>query len=298
MKRIGFMVFASVVACLAQDDVLHLKSGESAKGTIVSLNAVAIDFRVIIDGPRGRGEARRRVLRKDVDFIDFAQTEAEIAIAEGETIADELTLQRLWARHSEHLAEANSPAGVFGLLLVEKWLTETQAEKAAAALRVVDRIMESDWDVERRHEAQRWRLKALVQSGRIDEAEATARSLLVTAEDPEVVVEARQVLGFAAFDKLRALVEAHPRWMDDDEVFPQRNALFHEAIDHFLYGSLFHGALRESAATGIWQACEVYRHAKLPEKAGAAAEDLLKLYPDSTLCADVEHYLSQTKPSS
>ncbi len=290
-------LLAILVTCAQAQDVVHLHSGDSFEGKILSTNEKWVEFNVIIDGPRGRGESRKRLPRKEIAFIDFAQSEADIAIAEGEQTADVETLRRLWVRHERYLAEANSPAGAYGVLLSEQWLAST-TDQATAALHMLDKIIAGDWDETRRARAQQRRLKALVLTGRSEEAAEAATSLLEKTTDPLVTVEARQVLGYAAFDALRELVEAHPRWMEDDEIFPQRNALFHEAIDHFLFGNLFQGALREPAASGLWQVCEVYLHAKMPEKARSAAEDLLKLYPESNESNLATQLLNDASPKS
>jgi hypothetical protein len=281
MKRI--VLLALTPTLLAQEDVLHLHSGDAFKGKIEKIEPMRVRFKVIMDGPRGRGESIRQIPRNDIAFIDFAQTENESA-----------TPRRLWDRHKANLAIANSPAGEYGIKLVTQLLQDKEPSKARRALAIIEDISASDWDDERRQRAQRLRLQALIFTGRASEAKDAAIKILGQSEDPELVVEARQVLGHAAFDALRTLVEKHPRWMDDDEIRPQREALFHEAIDHFLYGSLFQGSLREPAARGLWQVCEIYRHAKMPAKAQPAAEDLIQLYPRSPESELAQTYLEES----
>ena len=288
-------LWLSLAVCMGQD-VVHLHSGDAFEGKILSANDQWVEFNVIIDGPRGRGESRRRLPRKDVAFIDFAQSKEALAIAEGRNSLDAETLRKLWVKHERYLGEANSPAGDYGLLLAERWLANGR-DQAGAALQLLDKIIAKDWEETRRGQAQQRRLKALVLAGRSDEAKGAATRLLEETTDPLVTVEARQVLGYASFDALKDLVEAHPRWMEDDEIFPQRNALFHEAIDHFLYGSLFQGALREPAASGLWQVCQVYVHARMPAKAASTAEDLIKLYPESSESKLATQLLEDLSPS-
>ena len=288
-------LWLSLAVCMGQD-VVHLHSGNAFEGKILATNDQWVEFNVIIDGPRGRGESRRRLPRKDVAFIDFAQSKEALAIAEGRNSADAETLRKLWVKHERYLGEANSPAGDYGLLLAERWLANGR-DQAGAALQLLDKIIAKDWDETRRGQAQQRRLNALVLAGRSDEAKEVATRLLEETTDPLVTVEARQVLGYAAFHALKALVEAHPRWMEDDEIFPQRNTLFHEAIDHFLYGSLFQGALRGPAASGLWQVCQVYLHARMPAKAASTAEDLIKLYPESEESKLATQLLEDLSPS-
>ena len=294
MKLPVFILTALASHSLAQD-VLHFHTGDAFKGEIESVDAAQVHFKVVIEGPSGRGEARWRVPFKDIAFIDFAQTEVEAAIAEGSSPGERSTLQRLWQGHEPYLEVANSPAGAYGLALVEHLLDGGTSPQATEALGIAERVMAADWDEDRRQRAKQWRLQALALAGRTQEAKEAARNILDEATDARLVVEARQVLGYAAFDALRDLLEEHPRWMDDDEIRPQCDALLHQAIDHFLYPSLFHGSLEEPAARGLWQVCQIHRHAQRPNKARAAAHDLVGLYPNSPEAELAQRYLEASQ---
>lgn len=285
MKSAVAIITCWLIGATMADEVLHLHSGDALPGKIEKIDNTHVHFKVIIDGPRGRGEARRRVARKDIAFIDFA----------GPDKALDNHARKQWLAHKKFLGIANSPAGDHGLAYVSELMA---AGKGTEALRLANEIAEGDWDADRRDRAIRWRLKALASIGRETEAKGEAEKLLQSTTDPEVMVEAHLILGQAAFASLRELVEAHPRWMDEDTVRPERDALYHAAIDHFLFGSLFHGSQRQAASEGLWQACQVHRHANDRQRARDTAQDLLSLYPTSALTPQAQAFLSQTDPAS
>lgn len=283
MKNGLVMVILALAWPLYARDVVHLKSGDVFRGQVENLDhrRGSLRFKIVIDGPSGRGESLRRMRLGDVAFIDFAQSEEEASIAAGDAGASLTRLRRLWQAHEANMPVPNSPAGAYGLALAKKLLATREPKHATEASAITETIGRRDWDEDRRQQAELYRLRSKIQSGQASEAREEAAKLWRTAVDPALTVEARLILGHAVFDDLRALIREHPRWMEEEEIRVQRDALFHEALDHFLFGSLFHGSLRSQAAQGLWQCGEVYRHAEMAEKACAAARDLIELYPNS-----------------
>ncbi len=286
LPRCVFIVLLMIPGIALSLDVLHLHSGEAVTGRLESLDAKQVRFQVIVEGPRGRGTSRRTIKRSDIAFIDFAQTDREYELLEKN---ERDSLRYLYNKKVNLLSVANSNTGEIGLRLIRQTLEQSSAVSANKALEWCEQIMESDWDTDRREEAQRLRLLALVQSGKGEKAAEAAREILDKQTEPAVVVEAHQILGEVTFNQLRELGEAHPRWRDDEEILPQYLALYQSALDHFLYASLFHGSLYEPSARGMWRACEVYQEAGRPDDAVACAQDLIALYPDSS-------FISKAKP--
>ena len=57
MKGVSVILLSFTSILLAQDDVLHLQSGDAFKGKIEKIDPARVTFKVIIDGPSGRGES-------------------------------------------------------------------------------------------------------------------------------------------------------------------------------------------------------------------------------------------------
>lgn len=267
-------------------DVVHLKSGDAVKGSIQSLEEKTLRFKVIVDNARGRGFSFRTIKRADIVFIDFDSAGDEEKLS-GEDLA-------LWVgKHARYLSVRNSRAGEFTLRYVQELLESNDASKASQTLRLCEKVVAEDWDDQRRAKAALLRLQALIQGGRGDEAAEQASKVLAESEDPALLCEAQLVLGTVYAERLNALEEKHPRWMDDDEIRPQREALFHQAVDANLYPSLFHGSQGKPAASGLWSVCQLFIYTKDSEVAKDYAQDLILLYPDSHQVAAAQRWLDE-----
>jgi hypothetical protein len=155
---------------------------------------------------------------------------------------------------------------------------------------VFQTIETTDWNRERRHAARRGRFNAMLNLGLMEEAMAEAHRVAddPNQEDPELLILARMMLGDLAFRELKEIEKEHPRWDQDDEVRPQRNACYDRALDHYLFAHLYHGDQTESAARGLWAAIQVMRHGGETAAAAARAHDLLALYPGTPEAASAE----------
>jgi len=104
-------------------------------------------------------------------------------------------------------------------------------------------------------------------------------------DNPALLIEVNYLLALADTKKLKALEKEHPRWEEDDEVRPDRDDLFHRAVDRFLWPHLFHATREEVAARGLFAAADLYAYAGEIEAARDRWKDLIELYPDSSYAA-------------
>ena len=86
---------------------------------------------------------------------------------------------------------------------------------------------------------------------------------------------------------------AHPRWIEDDEVRPEREALFHRAVDRHLFAYLHYGSEEAVAARGLWGAREVFEFAGEGERARECARDVVELYPETEFADKARDYLKK-----
>ncbi len=101
----------------------------------------------------------------------------------------------------------------------------------------------------------------MVASGMVQEAVVEAKEIERIAEDPVVLIEAKFILAKAAEKALRKLVDDNPRWEEDAFVLPEHNRLYEEALELYLYPTLFFGSEIDVAARGLWGSVEVSRFA-------------------------------------
>ncbi len=160
MKTFGLAIlglFLGTATPLQSEDVIQLHSGNAVKGDLFSFNedGTSLRIRVRFDGLRGRGEAVRTISLESAATISFALSELERSLLDGRR---DVTLEEwrvFWRRHGPHLARANSPAGSFGLRLIERLVTRGDRKSGEEALRLAGRILAEDWDPARRREVRK-----------------------------------------------------------------------------------------------------------------------------------------------
>ncbi len=262
------------------EDVVHLNDGKILRGKILRLATPLVTMELQLPG--GVGSAKRDFDPSLIKFIDFAPFPGEAeALAQAATAEGQKRLWEIWQEKSINLKWAQNNSGQLGLTLAQQLLKQRDPFILERALRIFIQVEADDWDEERKAEAKKGRLRALIALKRVDEAITEARALANDSEDPSLLLEARQVLAIADFERLKLFEKDHPRWMDDDDLTDERTRLYHDVLDQFLHAPLFHGSVDDKAAEALWNVVELHLFAKEPILAAQRASDLLKLYPSS-----------------
>ena len=278
-KGFGLEARATVVCALficsfrvLAGDVLTLKNGRTADCRVLSLSPEVV--KILWQEKEERG-----IPMTDIEFITFAPLPGEeAALAKAVGDGDSAPLMETWVKKIPRLGIARSNAGEIGLTYAELLSRNPTADRLARALTVYQQIEFTDWSGERRGRARVGRLRLMLRQGRADEVRPEAEKLLKENQDARVLIEV-QVLAETAAAKLHTLLKEHPRWEQEDEIPPQRDRLFHEALDAYLFPHVFHGAEEDLAARGLWAAAQLYRENGDPDFAREAAADLVQLYP-------------------
>jgi len=282
MKPVS-MSIAVLLALLATPararDVVHLKSGESTPCEIEAVTDNIITFSLLTGGGSSGGSARRTLSMDRVDYIEFGFEPGEEEVYRRRGELDVETLEKWWNEHFAHLDRPRSRTADYGVALGNALLREDPDHSAQRALALFERIAERAWSDHDRADAQRGRLNALMTLGRLDEARREAALLADRTEDPALLIEVRHLQARADFEELKALEEKHPRWEVDDEVRPEREALYHRILDRFLWPHLFHATREDAAARGLLAAGRVHEFAGETGQAIARYTDLRRLYP-------------------
>lgn len=190
-------------------------------------------------------------------------------------------LAELWQRWAPFLDVPRSPAAEVGLLYAHALLRTGEPEDLGTALGTFAQIEKRSWDEQSQSRGKEGRLLALIQLGKADEAVEEAKQLAIDSEEPKILIQAKLILAAGALQDLRKLLEENPRWYLDPRVRPERERLYHEAVDLYLFPYLFHGSEAEPSARGLWGAIEVYQLAEQPELVQETARDLVTLYPET-----------------
>ncbi|MEQ1840285.1 MAG: hypothetical protein ABL994_07750 [Verrucomicrobiales bacterium] len=227
----------------------------------------------------------KRVLPYDqIGGVKFGMSMGErqiIAEARPASIPD---LRVFWAARRLTLKLPGSNVGDFGLALARA-LRETKVYDEA--LSIASEIAEQDNEESRRARARKesdtLAFIQVMQTEKAEEVQKRAWALIEAADEsnPDLMLLITGYLMTQEFETLKAIELENPRWIEDDEVRPERDRRYHRALDLALYPSLFHPLRATEAAEGLWQAAQVYRHTQDVERETGALKDLVALYVDS-----------------
>jgi hypothetical protein len=268
-------------ALAQRDDLDEIQWSDPAKG-------VAFRAGIVRARPEGlevqRGSVKRLLPYDQIGGVKFGLTMGErqlIAEAKPESIP---ALRVFWEARRLTLKIPGSNVGDFGLALARAL---RQEKIHSEALGIAREVAEQDHDPARKARA---KLESdtldfiqFMQTAKPEEVEKRAWSLIEATDEsnPDLMLLITGYLMIKEFESLQRIEEEHPRWMEDDEVRPERDRHYHRALDLALYPSLFHPRRAAEAAEGLWQAAQVYRYTQEKEQEAGALEDLLALYAES-----------------
>jgi tetratricopeptide (TPR) repeat protein len=269
-------------------DTIFLRQGDRLVGKLMGIDERSIRLRRLLPPLSGVSAdaapifASIMVLRSDVDRVEFSSDEAQERMLKNATAANLSDIEALWREKRVWLGVPKSSAGAVGLVYGDLLLRNGDLASARKALDLFRAIETGTWSHHLAMRARQGRLRAMVAAGIVQEAVVEAKEIERVAEDPAVLIEAKFILAKAAEKALRKLVEDNPRWEEDAFVLPERNRLYEEAVELYLYPALFFGSEIEVASRGLWSAVEVYRFAGDLKQALEASLDLVEIYPGTS----------------
>lgn len=292
MRILLVSLFLSV--CTFGADIIHLKRGDSAEGEIMVIDDEKLTLQIRHElSPGNFGSRTVNVPLNLIEYIEFEPSENEAEILADPAAADLAALSALWDEKRKHLQRPRSNSGTVALAYADKILATSDDEiRAAQAKELFEKVESQDWNEDNKRLATQGRLRAMIAMGEMKAAISEAEKMAEETEDPKILIEAKFVLASAEFTQLKAIEEEHPRWMEDDDVKPIREKHYNAALDLYLFAYLFYGSEQEASARGLWGATEVYRFAKNESSARHCAEDILKLYPNTTFKPRAKQFLS------
>ncbi len=285
-----WLLFLPAACTCIAGDVLTLKNGRTADCRILSFTPATVKI-------LWQEKEEREIAMTDIEFITFAPLPGEeAALAKAVSAGDSNPLMETWVKKIPRLGVARNNAGEIGLTYAELLSRNPTVDRLARALTVYQQIESSDWSAERRGRARVGRMRLMLRQGRVEEVKPEAEKLLKESKDARVLIEVQHVLAETAAEKLRVLLKEHPRWEQEDDIRPQRERLFHEALDAYLYPHVFHGAEEDLAARGLWAAAQFYKENSETGAAREAAADLVQLYPSAAEKMAAAELVNQLPP--
>lgn len=274
-------------------DVIYRQHGGPLTGRVAGADGAQIRCEVMLI--EGQPPAWISLPRTEIVRVAFAADERLDTYLRNAKPDKINQLAQMWKDRRFLLSLPESNSGQIGLALAEMNLSADQAEQALSLFKEIEI---SDWNSERRADARNGKLRALLKLGQVEKAVQEARQIENENADPKLLMEAKFILAEAGFHAFQKLLEENPRWQEDENILPERNRLYHETLDLYLFPFLFHGSEQAASARGLWRAVEMYRIGGDPKLAVEAAKDIATLYPASHEAAQAKEFLKHNPPSN
>lgn len=291
---LAFVLLFAVGA--AAEDIVYIKNQDPVEGEIQAIDEEKVTLKTTIELAPGQFGARTvNIPTQFIESIEFEESEIEKQILERTAEVETTELASAWNSKRFLLHRPKSNAGKIGMAYANRLLDSGGQIGSQTAFEIFQLIENDDWNSENKLPARQGRLRALIALGKIDEVIDEAQEMAEDSKDPLLLIEAKFVLASVEFDKLKAIHDEHPKWMEDDEVKPIRNQHYHQTLDLFLFPYLFYGSEEAASARGLWMAKEVYHFVEDEQNAIRCAEDIVRLYPNSTFKSPAESFLNSRK---
>lgn len=272
-------------------DTIFLNTGETRVGQIKGVDDKNFSVSVPLDPKNPAALATVAIARPNVVRIEFAPNAAREKLIKGATPAQIAELARLWAQWQPYTGVQRSPAGQVAVAYADLLLKTGDPAQVLKALELYKLVEATSWNDDDKALAKQGRLRAMIASGNAAQAVNEAREIAKVSEDPAVLIEANYIMAEAAGAAFRKLVEDNPRWQIDLNVLPERNRLYAEALNLYLFPYLFFGSDIEPAARGLAGAVGIYQFTGETKLAEETAKDLVTIYPGTKYAGEAQKFL-------
>lgn len=266
------------------------KSVRTGRVTHIDANQIRLEVALAAGGPGAKMSVS--VPRNQIERVEFAENENRDQLLADPDLQDIHEIGVLWQAWQSVIDLPKSPSARIGNIYATLLLQTEDSKRAETALDIFQRVEKLAWADEDKQIARQGRLRAMVATGNAADAVAEAEQLAIESEDSEVLIEAKFILAEAAKSALVKLETDNPRWFEDINVRPERERLYHQSLELYLYPYLFFGSETESASRGLWGVITVHQLNQDTPAAVEAARDLVKLYPKTAFARQAEEFLA------
>ena len=294
MKLLAYILFIAT-ASAADQATLVLKNAPKRTGEIVFADDHQIRLKIPV-GELGGATAIISIKRSEVEAIDFTlepPMEESLSAPTPSRIAE---LDGLWAKFGHWLAMPNSPTGRIGCALGEALLASSNSQNTKKALGIFKEVETKAWNLADRERAKVGRLQSMLASGKATEAMSEAKDIAMNKENASLLIQAKFIMGQARHKDFLKFLKENPRWKEDSRAIPERDQIYNEVLELYLYPALFMGSDKESAARGLWGVVDIYRASGEIPLAIETSRDITALYPDSPYASKAKEFLFQLNP--
>ncbi len=314
MKWIGIIVWLQLSAAVAEEPTaeqmrLYIESrpeldlltwADEKRGKPFTVRFLRSDgTQLTVEKSLANGKVVRTLQHSEVGALAFSHSEIETRIHKEPAVENIEALRVLWETRKGTFGILGSNVADTGFALAQSLRLDGSLEALEEGLVVLrkTRTAVEDEILRDRAIAEELTTQFLIKQNSDDPGESEEAAWKITGgpENPEGMVLATAFLGGLHLSRLKALEAEHPRWMDDDEVKPERDRLHHLTLDFFVYPSLFTPMREGAASAGLANIAAVHRFTGSNEQLLQALEDLAALYPDSGQVVETAEELKRLK---
>ena len=271
---------------------------DPARGAPIKVRIMSADARSLtVEKTLPSGLTTRKIPFSDLSDVHFQLTPRELALHRQPAAENVPPLRVYWELRQATMRFPGADIGATGIALAKSLRLAGDPASLDEAGRILDHIRANDPDKSRVEIARAEQLSVdftrSLATGKLEETDKLAWKITEETDDADAMLLATAFLGDRHFTELRALEENNPRWIEDDEIRPSRDKLYHLALDFSVYPSLFLGTRVAEAAAGLKRAAEIYQFTGEVALAKGALEDLAALYPESEAAAETAPLLAR-----
>lgn len=282
-----------MLSCIAlpitvvEADSIDLINGEKLTGRIRGMER---DTVLLENTPvNGYPAATQRVRKASITRLEFNLDSDRDRLASTGGPSQINELKTAWNEMSPFLGVPNSPAAKLGLRYSLLLMEKNDMDSRSNALDIFSTIYKQAYEPTERSSAGQGKLRTLILSGKLSEANQEAESILKEdASAPSLCAEARLVVAAGYARKLRDHLEENPRWEEDERAIAERARLRDNALDSYLLAGLGSESPPELAVNGLLGALQIHSLCSDMSRATEIARDITMIYP-STSGAETAH---------
>ena len=269
-------------------DTIFLRHGEAIAGKIAGFDGRIIRLQRFLPPLQGaRADvapvfASVTVPISHVERVEFCSSEVPDQKLRSATATNMSQVRALWDTAVIWLSVPKSRVAEIGLCYGNLLLNAGDRASAGRALEVFRVIETNSWDDNAKIRARQGRLRAMIATDSVQEAVVEAQGIARTSADATVLSEAKYILAQAAHRAFDKFVADNPRWKEDPFAIPERDRLYEEVLQLYLYPALFFGSESEAASRGLWAVAQICHSAGDLKQALEVSRDLVFIYSETS----------------
>jgi tetratricopeptide (TPR) repeat protein len=277
-------------------DTIFLRQGEAIAGRIAGFDGRTIRLQRFLPPLPGAPAdapvfASVTLQVSHIERIEFSSLEGADQKLRSATPANISEVKALWEDALIWLSVPKSRCAELGLCYANLLLAVGDFANAQKALEIFKLIETSSWDEKAKILARQGRLRAMIATGKTQEAILEAQQIAGTAADSAILIEAKFILAQAAHRAFDKFLADNPRWKEDAFAIPERNRLYDEVLELYLHPALFFGSEIHAASRGLWAVVEICKSAGDLKQALEASRDLLFIYPETSYARQAKAFI-------